>query len=51
MNKLTFHPKSTQIILFQLNNLSNFNSLISSKSTIIVIFFFFNYLTSRINTR
>jgi len=40
----------TQIILCQLNNLPNFNLLIQSKSTVIVIFFFFSYLTPRINT-
>jgi len=42
--------RKTQIVLFQLNNVPNFNSFIYSKSTIIVIFVFFNYLTSRINT-
>ena len=39
-----------QIILFQLNNLADFNLLILSKSTVIVIFYFFSYLTSSINT-
>jgi len=39
----------TQIIHFQLNNLPNFSLLIQSKSTVIVMFFFFSYLTPRIN--
>jgi len=35
--------KLTQIILFQLNNLPNFNLLIQSKFTVIVIFFQLSY--------
>jgi len=40
----------TQIILFQLNNLLNFNLLINLNLLLLLYFFFFNYLTSRINT-